>query len=192
VWIVAATAGAMQSDIDRCLAAGMNDYIAKPISPEALARALARARNVADRREADEAGVPLEGEGPSVQERLDRSGAVLDEGVLGELEGQMGAEIVAELVADYAANARTLLADIAKAREAGADLEWIRAAHSLKSSAANMGLAQTFRAARDIEFAGEFGDFVTAGHICDSLPAIVEKGIAALEARYADRTQAAQ
>ena len=38
--IVAMTANAMQADRDRCLASGMNDYLAKPINPDALWSAL--------------------------------------------------------------------------------------------------------------------------------------------------------
>jgi two-component system sensor histidine kinase/response regulator len=38
--IVAMTANAMQRDRDRCLAAGMNDHVAKPIEPEDLWKAL--------------------------------------------------------------------------------------------------------------------------------------------------------
>jgi signal transduction histidine kinase/DNA-binding response OmpR family regulator len=38
--IVAMTANSMQSDRDRCMAAGMNDHIAKPIEPEVLWKAL--------------------------------------------------------------------------------------------------------------------------------------------------------
>jgi PAS domain S-box-containing protein len=42
--IVAMTANAMQEDRDACFAAGMDDYVAKPIRPEALADALRQVR----------------------------------------------------------------------------------------------------------------------------------------------------
>jgi PAS domain S-box-containing protein len=43
-WIVAVTANAMQGDKEMCLAAGMDDYISKPIKPAELRAALERGR----------------------------------------------------------------------------------------------------------------------------------------------------
>jgi CheY-like chemotaxis protein len=41
-WIVAMTANAMAGDREACLAAGMDDYVSKPIRPEVLSAAIAR------------------------------------------------------------------------------------------------------------------------------------------------------
>jgi protein-histidine pros-kinase len=48
VYIIAMTANVMASDRDRCLEAGMNDYVAKPLRPAELFAALDRARSGAE------------------------------------------------------------------------------------------------------------------------------------------------
>lgn len=45
------TAHAMKEDMDRCLAAGMNDYVSKPINPQQLIEAVQKWTGLApDRR----------------------------------------------------------------------------------------------------------------------------------------------
>jgi CheY-like chemotaxis protein len=47
--IVALTAGALQGDVERCVAAGMTDYVSKPFRPLDLAASLDRARRLVGR-----------------------------------------------------------------------------------------------------------------------------------------------
>ena len=82
--IVAMTANAMQEDREACAAAGMDDYVAKPIRPDALAEALEKVR-------------PL-------------SRMTLDPAPLEELRELGGDDFVAELVDTFLADAPPLLA----------------------------------------------------------------------------------
>ena len=59
--IIAMTANAMQADRDMCLAAGMNDHIAKPIDPEELFKSLLKWRRRAEPAPAADRGPPVGG-----------------------------------------------------------------------------------------------------------------------------------
>jgi HPt (histidine-containing phosphotransfer) domain-containing protein len=104
--------------------------------------------------------------------------------VIANLETQIGADTVALLVDDFAASADEAVAQIAQARASGDLVVWTRAAHSLKSAAANMGLARVFQLAAAIEAAGDKGDRSTMEAPSDRLAQASQEGVAALRARY--------
>jgi CheY-like chemotaxis protein/HPt (histidine-containing phosphotransfer) domain-containing protein len=134
--IIALTAHAIKGDRERCLAAGMDDYVSKPIRAGELFRVLQRVVGRARKREPEE---------------LDRAAILADFGGDAEL-----VHVVAGLfLEDYPKR----LAEIADAiQEAnGAKLE--RAAHTLKGAATNFRAFGAVEAALRLEKIGSESRF---------------------------------
>jgi HPt (histidine-containing phosphotransfer) domain-containing protein len=122
----------MPDDRERCLAAGMDDFIAKPVTPELLEAVLGRWSRP-PQAEADAGRDQRAGPQPSPA-----SGPV-DWDVLQEVAAVTQPEFMRELVQEFLEHARSAMADLQGAR-ARNDLAALRTvAHRLRGSCATMG-----------------------------------------------------
>jgi two-component system sensor histidine kinase/response regulator len=116
--IIALTAGAIEGDREKCLAAGMDDYVAKPFSRDQLERALRRWLPAGSETKARQSVVP---------QVLDRVGA-------------MGsADLVTKVIGLYLNDSPQRLRELREALERGDTAGRGRIAHALKSASANLG-----------------------------------------------------
>jgi HPt (histidine-containing phosphotransfer) domain-containing protein len=134
------TANALPEDREACFAAGMDDYVAKPIRPDALAEALRRVRPVGR----DEVPPAADADG-----RLD--GAALDGAALESLRELGGDDFLAEVIDTFLADVGTLLATLRRALDEGDAAEVRRMAHSLKSNGATLGATEFAELCRALE-----------------------------------------
>jgi signal transduction histidine kinase/DNA-binding response OmpR family regulator len=137
--IVAMTAHAMAGDRERCLAAGMDDYVSKPLRKENLVQALSGA---------DVAAIKDEKETTFVYDR---------EEMLSQCEGDEG--LVSELVSIFQENTPQIVRSIGEAIEQQDAPALAGSAHKLLSSLGAFGAKQAGILARRLERHGQENDF---------------------------------
>ncbi len=143
--IVAMTAHAMKGDRERCLAAGMDAYLSKPVETKALLLTIERVVR----------GAPAEAEVPA--DSLPGSTAVLDErSLLDRVGGDR--QLLAELARIFLADSPQMMAAIRSAVQQRDAAALRRAAHTLKGSVANFSASGAVEAALRLETMGGDGD----------------------------------
>jgi len=147
VYIIAMTANVMASDRNRCLEAGMNDYVAKPLRAEELFAALARAVGEPESGELPEFVPTQSGEGG----RLDLKAALRD---IGDIE--LLSTMVGMLLAEWGEHLARVDSALAARNREGLRMH----AHTLKSLLAMFHAEQARRLAMDLEHAALVADAV--------------------------------
>jgi signal transduction histidine kinase/CheY-like chemotaxis protein len=166
--IVAMTANATAEDREACFDAGMDDYVAKPIRPAELTRALQEVRPV------DRVGAE-----PSPSS----SGlAALDPAALDNLRELGGGDFVADLANTFLEDAPQSLATLRRSLEQGDTDELRRTAHTLKSNGATFGAEEFSDLCRRLEEQARNGELDGAGELVDRIEEEYEPLRRALEA----------
>jgi two-component system, sensor histidine kinase and response regulator len=167
--IIAMTASAMQGDRERCLAAGMDDYVSKPISPEAMEAVLRRV--IAPSAPEPAAGLEPGGERESP----------VDAAVLATLWGiDSDGTLLGEVIDTFLRIAPLRLASLGKAviKKDATALE--RAAHSFLGSCANIGAKSLANVCARLEHQGRAGNLEGAGLLVAQLESGLTRVRAAL------------
>jgi CheY-like chemotaxis protein/HPt (histidine-containing phosphotransfer) domain-containing protein len=158
--IIAMTANAMQGDKEKCIEAGMNDYISKPVNPKILAEKL-------------EQWLPKEQDADTQQKETKMETPIPQTPVFdraGFLERVMGDEEIAEQIVEvFLDDIPKQIESLKQALEAFDSETFHRVVHGIKGAAANVGGEALRELAAQVEKACKEGHFELLADSCPKL-----------------------
>jgi PAS domain S-box-containing protein len=161
--ILAMTADALKEHRDRCIASGMDDYIAKPVRPQDLREILIRWVGVARPESPTNPPSPDgrgEGSAEALRERLEE--------ILGDRDPRSVA-LAVRIVSRFQATAAQLLEATFEAAAHGDAATAALQAHSLKGAAANLGALRLRRLCAEVEALARAGSCELIPERCSDL-----------------------
>jgi CheY-like chemotaxis protein/HPt (histidine-containing phosphotransfer) domain-containing protein len=156
-WVVAMTANSLEGDREKCLAAGMDDYVSKPVKTEDLQAAIQRFIGLR------EIQTGANGKG--------KSGPIDIDTIAGfrELAGDSKSDLLVQLIDVFLENTPKVLSEARAALGANASPQLARAAHSLKGSCSNFGAERMRAACQRLEEFANRGVLEGAGELLDAV-----------------------